>query len=306
MSARADLAAVNAHLKVLLDFGGLQAFEDIVTRYREAIHRFGHVRGPIPVTGVEMRPARIGGMAGEWVLAPGANTGRRLLYIHGGSLLCGSLDSHRALVAELAKSSGWAVLHIDYRLAPEHLFPAAHDDCLAASRWMAAHGPDGPSPASSTALAGESIGAALALAACAAEIEAGRRPDALVLFSGCLDSTPRPDRGESRDTDPVCNAAAVAALPVYAPDLPLDDPRLSPLFLPETTIAALPPTFIQASTAEFLLPDSLAMAQRLTGAGRRVVLSLWPDMPHIWQHFLDDLPEARAALAEAGRFLATA
>ncbi len=94
------------------------------------------------------------------------------------------------------------------------------------------------------------------------------------------------------------------AIALYSGATAKDHPRISALFTPDAVLAHFPPTLIQVSTAEYLLPDAHAMAARLTALDRRVVLSAWPDMPHVWHAFRGQLPEAGQALAEAARFLA--
>jgi acetyl esterase/lipase len=304
MTMRPDIARAFQHLVSIFDMSALASQEQILAAARDAIERYGDIVPREPEADVRIQPVAIGGMAAEWLLPPGCATEQRLLFLHGGGLICGSRNSHRPTAAELARRTGFAVLNIDYRLAPEHVFPAAHDDAAAAFTHLCATAPDGsPAPARRAFIAGNSAGANLALDVCAQGLARGDRlPDALALLTPCLDNTQNPRRPE-RATDPIINDRTVAPMALYAAGTPLDDPRISALFLPDAVLERFPPILIQASAAEFLLPDAQTLAGRLTGLGRRNVLSVWPDMPHDWHSFLRFLPEARAALTEAAQFL---
>lgn len=190
--------------------------------------------------------------------------------------------------------------------APEHLFPAAHEDRERAFAWARANGPKGKAKADILSLADDSIGGGLAVSVCAEAIAAGAgadAPDTLVLFGSTLEANVIAERAE-RACDRLLSNAALGSLALYAGAAGTQDPRISSLRLPDDALAHFPPALIQAGAPEFLLYDSEAFARRLTAMNRRVTLSIWPDMPHIWRHFTDFLPEAKAALAEAGAFAA--
>ena len=153
---RPDIARAFAHLVGLLDFSALSAMEDIVAAARAAMEKYGDVLPRTLLTGLVQQPAQIGALAGEWLFPPEAPQDTRILYLHGGGMLTGSLASHRAIAAELARQSGLAVLTIAYRLAPEHVFPAGHDDCAAAWAFIQDNGPHGAAPARQLFLAGDS------------------------------------------------------------------------------------------------------------------------------------------------------
>lgn len=303
---RADIVQAFTHLITNFDLSGAASPQETVTMARAGLECYGDVAPREPITDVTCEAIRIGSMDAEWIFAPGADLGRRLLHIHGGGLIGGSLSSHRPMAAELARRTGFAVLHIAYRLAPENIFPAAHDDCAAAYGWMEHSAPGGiTAPATRMFISGDSAGGNLAVATCARAIkDGGRIPDALALLCPTLDNTDNPVR-PVRASDPVINANAVAPMAAYAAAVPLSDPWISTLYLPDMLLAEFPPTLIQASAAEFLLPDSLTLSARLTGLDRRHVLSIWPALPHVWHAFVCLLPEAKAALAEAALFLAT-
>ena len=105
------------------------------------VHQYGDIEPRPPLVGVTVTTLENAPFAAEWIVAPGADTSRRLVYLHGGGWVAGDLESHRPIAAELARLTGWAVLLVDYRLAPEHPFPAAFDDCVAAMTWARGHGP---------------------------------------------------------------------------------------------------------------------------------------------------------------------
>ena len=202
----------------------------------------------------------------------------------------------------LARLTGWAVLLVDYRLAPEQPFPAGYDDCATALHWAHENGPEGAVAAKIVALAGDSAGANLAAAVALAACAIGAGPARLVLLCGALDGTVA---AGPAGTDNAPDAAGLAAMmQLYAQGTtPLNDPRISPILADDGAIARLPPTLLQASASEYLLGQSQQFAARLAANNVRMILSIWPDMPHVWHAFLNLLPEARAALAEVAAFL---
>jgi monoterpene epsilon-lactone hydrolase len=302
--ARPDIEAAFAHLKTLISPKS-DALAEIVRACREGLDRYGDVRPRDPQNGVRVLPVDVGGLQGQWLVSDGPHAhDRRILLLHGGGLVAGSLHSHHPIAAALAQLSGCAVLNLAYRLAPEHLFPAAHDDCEMALQWIARNGPARAFPATRIMMVGDSAGGNLAIATCARAIVKGARlPDRIALIGPSLDATD----GAARDdvsTDPFINAQVVAGIATYLGDTPKDHPEISTLHLPDAVFARFPPTLIQVSGAEYLLADALRMSERLTEARRRVVLSVWPDMPHVWHAFVELLPEARLALAEIAAFFA--
>jgi len=258
-------------------------------------------------------PIDAGGVPAEWVLAPDAHDGRRLLYIHGGAFVMGSPKSHRRITSELSKVTGAAVLAIDYRLMPEHPRMAGIEDCRAAYRWLLDHGPDGPGPATSVFVAGDSAGGNLTLSLVAWVRDSGlRAPNAAVALSPATDATlGSPSLRTNRRTDPMLGPlfGLVARMPrtllLWATWIRTrinpSDPQVSPVF---GDLAGLPPVLIQASEAEMLRDDARRYANRAAATGSPVTLQTWEHMVHVWQIFHPDLPEGRQALGEVGRFLA--
>jgi acetyl esterase/lipase len=237
-----------------------------------------------------------GGVAALAVEGPGAGL---LLWFHGGAYGLGSPRTHAAMAAALARRAGLAVLLPDYRLAPEHPFPAAVDDALAVWRALVAAG---RSPGRIT-LGGDSAGGGLALALLHLILaEGGPAPACVVAFSPWVDLT-LSGRSLVRlaRRDAFLPAARVPeARNRYLVGADPRDPRASPVL---GAFAGGPPVLIQASRAEILLDDARAMAERLSGDGVAVTLDLWGSAPHVWQIYQGRLPEADAALDRAGVFL---
>jgi acetyl esterase/lipase len=253
-----------------------------------------------------------GGVPAEWVLAPGADPSRRLLYIHGGAFIMGSPRSHRTLTSQFSALTGGAVLAIDYRLMPEHRRRAGIDDCRAAYRWMLEHGPQGAAPSSALFVAGDSAGGNLTLSLIQwVRDQRLRAPDAAVALSPLTDATLSSPSLRS-------NVRSDAMLgPLFGPMARIpnvlllwfgwmqtrinpSDPVISPL---RGNLAGLPPVLLQASEVEMLRDDSQRYANRARQAGSPVRLQRWDHMVHVWQIFNPELPEAREALAEIGKFL---
>jgi acetyl esterase/lipase len=254
----------------------------------------------------EVRRIDLAGVACEWLLAKGADPDRRLLYIHGGGWTAGNLDSHRPLSARISQAAGAAVLAVHYRLAPEHPFPAGLDDCVHALRWLRANGPDGPAPARSLFVAGDSAGGNLTFATLLACKERGiPLPNGAIPISAATDFSAAGESFRTRAAvDPIIPAIpeAIRALgPVYTQGRA--DP-LSPLCSPlNGDLGGLPPLLVQVGDAEVLLDDSTRIAAKAKAAGVDVTLRVYPDMPHVWHLFAPFLPEASTAIDEIGAFV---
>jgi epsilon-lactone hydrolase len=253
---------------------------------------------PVP-DDVVVTEVTAGGVPAHWLAAPGTGTGRVLLFLHGGGYELGSVRSDGELAARLGRASGMRVLFPEYRLAPEHPFPAAIDDVLAAWRWLRT-GQD--LSASSLAVAGDSAGGGLAVALLVALRDAGEAlPAAAVLMSPTVDLTSSgASMTERADQDPV---STPAVLRQFASDyLAGADPRTplaSPLF---ASLAGLPPLLVQVGTADLLLSDSERLAAAAAEAGVDVILEVGKGLPHVYQLQLGT-PEAAEATGQIGEFL---
>lgn len=235
---------------------------------------------------------------GEW-FSPEAAATVTILYLHGGGYYFCSPRSHRGIVFPFARRSGARVFSLDYRLAPEHPFPAALDDAVAAYRQLLAEG----IAAESIVIAGDSAGGGLALATLLTLRNAGDPlPAGGVLFSPWTDlaitgASMRTNNGR----DPMFYAAAFPyAAALYLGHTDARDPLASPVY---AEFNGLPPLLIQVSDTEVLLDDSTRVAEKARAAGVDVTITIWPKLPHVFQIYAPFMPEANRALDEAAAFV---
>lgn len=241
-------------------------------------------------------------LRGEW-LEPIADVASgapliTVLYLHGGGYYFCSPKSHRSLVFPLTAHIGARTFSLDYRLAPEHPFPAALDDARAAYRQLLADG----TPADSIIVAGDSAGGGLALALLVALRDSGEPlPAAALLFSPWTDLAATGATLASNDgADPMFRGAAIArAARFYLGATSPTHPYVSPLY---ADLGGLPPLLIQAGSTEVLLDDARRVAERARTAQGDVQFEVWARMPHVWQLFAPFVPEATRALDEAAAF----
>ena len=249
--------------------------------------------------GVVAEPARLAGLAGEWLQTAGKPDSGVVLYLHGGAYVQGSVKTHRALAARLALASASSTFIVDYRLAPEHPHPAALDDALAVYLALRALAPDG-----SIALAGDSAGGGLAVAlALRLKAEGHACPAALVLLSPWTDLTLANATHRTRAcVDPYFPTTALlgGAATAYSGGRDLADPLISPQF---ADLGGLPPTVIHVGEREALLDDSLVLAAKMREQGTPVELAVYPGMWHVWQVFGGQMKEADDSLGKLGAFL---
>jgi len=240
-----------------------------------------------------------GGVPAHWLAAPGADAGRVLLFLHGGGFELGSLRSDGELAARLGRASRMRVLFPEYRLAPEHPFPAAIDDILTTWRWLRTG--QGLS-AGSIAVAGDSAGGGLAVALLVATRDVGEAlPAAAVLMSPTVDLTGSgASMTERVDQDPFSTPALLRQLAAdYLAGADPKTPLASPLF---ASLAGLPPLLIQVGTADLLLSDSERLAAAAADAGVDVTLEIGEGLPHVYPIMLGT-PEAAEATERTGKFL---
>jgi monoterpene epsilon-lactone hydrolase len=240
-----------------------------------------------------------GGVEAEWISAPNSSADRAVLYVHGGGYVLGSINTHRDLMGRIARASGARVLGINYRLAPEHPFPAAVDDSLAAYRWMLSQG----LKPNRIAVAGDSAGGGLAVATLVAIRDAKLPvPGAGVCLSPWVDME---GIGESMKTkatiDPVVQREGLLGMAAaYLGGQNARTPLAAPLY---ADLKGLPPLLIQVGEAETLLDDSTRLNDRAKAAGVSTKLEVWPEMIHVWQLFASFLPEGQQAVDGIGGFL---
>jgi epsilon-lactone hydrolase len=243
---------------------------------------------------VSVEPVDAAGVPCERIAAPGTTDDAWLLYLHGGAYVAGSLLTHRSHAARLSAAIGCTVLNVDYRLAPEHPYPAAVDDAVAAYRWLL--GPGGAAP-ERVAIAGDSAGGGLSAALLVALRDAGDPlPACAALISPWTDLTMTAATYETRaDADPMIARDRLAV--DAASYLAGADPR-TPLASPlHADLRDLPPVLVHVGDAECLLDDSVVFAERAAAAGVDCTLEVTPEAIHVWHVFAGFAPEADAAVA---------
>jgi acetyl esterase/lipase len=244
--------------------------------------------------------ASAGGVPAEWGEAPGADASRALLYLHGGGYAAGSLVSHRHMVAAAARAAGVRSLALDYRLAPEHPFPAAVEDALAGYRHLLDAAGVAPGR---IAVGGDSAGGGLVVAVLVAIRDRGLPLPGCgwcvspwVDLEGIGDSMAAKDAEDPMVRRPYLLELAEAYLGGADPRTPLAAPLYADL-------RGLPPLLVQVGAAETLLDDAVRLAGRAGAADVAVTLEVWPEMIHVWHLFHPQLAAGRRAIAAAGRFM---
>lgn len=261
----------------------------------------------------EIRPALAGGVPAEWVLAPGVDTTRRVLYIHGGAFMMGSPRSHRNITARFSAVANAAVLAIDYRLMPENSRMAGIEDCRTAYRWLLQNGPDGIGAARRLFVGGDSAGGNLTLSLTAwLRDQQLRSPDAAVALSPLTDATfSGPNVKRNIETDAMLGPMfegfmrlprfLLLWLGLFQNRTSPSEPVISPVF---GDLSGLPPTLLHASESEILFDDARRYVNKARAAGSPVRLQTWNHVPHVWHMFHPDLTEAREAWEQIGLFIA--
>jgi epsilon-lactone hydrolase len=258
--------------------------EMTVEEWREAYDGLGALLPP--AEGVSVEAVDASGVPAEWI---GTGDGPVVVYVHGGGYCIGSLDSHRSMLTHLASAIRGRVLAVDYRLAPEHPFPAALDDACTAYRWILSGGVD----PGRVVVAGDSAGGGLTLATLVALRDAGDPlPAGGVCLSPWADLTQSgPSMSEKAEADPMVHAEDLdrwAAAYAGSENDP-GAPGLSPLF---ADLSGLPPLLVEVGTAEVLLDDARRVAERARTAGVDVTLFEGEDLIHVWHFFAGAVPEA--------------
>ncbi|MEO1201950.1 MAG: alpha/beta hydrolase [Pseudomonadota bacterium] len=250
-----------------------------------------------PARGVEISKAPMAGLSVEWLIPAGATGDKVLLYLHGGAYVLGSAHSHRHMVSYLARAGNVAALMPEYRLAPEHPFPAAIEDAVRVFDALLA---DGYAP-DNILIGGDSAGGGLAVATMLKLKEEGKpMPGAAFLLSPWLDLSASGETMQSRaDHDPWFNAADIPIVArYYCGDEDVTDPLVSPVY---ADVAGLPPVHIQVGNDEILLSDATRLADKLKDAGGEVDIEVFDEMWHVFQAFLLVVPESREAIDRLGR-----
>lgn len=249
---------------------------------------------------------------GEWVLAPGADSRRRVLYIHGGAWAAGSPRSHRAITDRFSQLANAAVFAVDYRLMPEHRFMDGIRDCREAYQWLLENGPDGPEALDFLVVAGDSAGGSHTLSLIAWIRDQGlRQADAAVALAPSTDLTlTAPSNRDNMATDallgPMTRGLQRVPLPLLwwvtllGFRLSPANPVASPL---RGALHNLPPTLVHATDQEMLVDNARRYVTAARNAGSPAQLHLWPGLVHVWHMFPRQLPEAEEAFADIRVFL---
>ena len=241
-----------------------------------------------------------GGVPGEWSSVSSSDPSQVLLFFHGGGYCSGSIRSHRRMASEAARAAKVRTLAIDYRLAPEHPYPAALDDALSAWRFVRQMG----IAAGHIAIGGDSAGGGLTAALINRLKATGEElPGCAWLVSPWVDLTMSGSTMTSKDAvDPLIHKTYLEELAgAYVPTgMDHADPRISPVF---GELKGFPPTLIQVGSAETLLADAVRFAGAAGSADVAVTLEIWPHMIHAWHLWNAQLEAGRRALASTGAFI---
>jgi monoterpene epsilon-lactone hydrolase len=249
---------------------------------------------------VKCEPVDANGVKAEWITATNAAPDRVILYLHGGGYVMGSIDTHRELVARLSKAAQARALALDYRLAPEHPFPAAVDDSITAYRWLLAQG----YKPGRIVVAGDSAGGGLAVSTLLALRDIGApAPAGAACISPWVDFEAEGESMTSRAAqDPLVSREMILNIAkMYVGEKGnLREPLAAPI---NAALNDLPPLFIQVGDAETLLDDSTRLADHAEKAGIDVTLQIWEEMPHVWHLAAPVLPEGQQAIEKIGEFV---
>lgn len=250
-------------------------------------------------TGAVVEAVDANGVPCEWITTPGVDTGRTVVYVHGGGYVIGSLASHRSMLTHLSAAANARVLAVEYRLSPEHPHPAALDDAVTAYNWAIQNG----ATPERTVIGGDSAGGGLTIATLVALREGGYPlPAAGVCLSPWLDMEASSESMKDRaELDPMVKESDLLKwaghyLNGLSPTTPLANPL-------HAELKGLPPLLIHVGSHEVLLDDSKRLAQLARDAGVDVTLEVADEMIHVWHFFAGAVPEADASIAEVGLFI---
>jgi epsilon-lactone hydrolase len=272
-----------------------------VVRRARKVFGLGHFLHGLHARGLEIETVDTEMVRGEWIRPKDCEVrDRALLYIHGGGYVSCSPQTHRAITTALARRLGCPVFVADYRLAPEHPFPAAVDDAVAAYQWLLT---SGVSP-EKIALAGDSAGGGLALATLLRLRALGQPlPACAAGLSPWVDLTGADTYHNSASCSMFRPSDIAVFAKVYLDGASAESVEASPIF---GDLRDFPPLLIQASSTELLFSDALRLHEKATSCGVKSVLSVYPGLPHVWQIYVGLVPEARQALDQIADFILSA
>ncbi|MFX1454226.1 MAG: alpha/beta hydrolase [Promethearchaeota archaeon] len=281
-----DLATGNVDRDTMLEFN--RYLNDII----------GEERAKAIPKEVKIERFKIGDIPAEWISVSEANEDEVYLRLFGGGYLMGTLESRRIISYHVSRATHLRCLNIEYRLAPEHPFPAALDDAVEAYKWLLSEGYD----PKKIVIGGESAGGGLTIATLLKLIEENvELPATGVLMSPWADLTAS---GESIVTnqkyEPLIKDGLIWMAKSYAQEEPLTNPLISPVF---ADMKGLPPLLIQVGGIEALLDDSLTLAKRAKNAGVEVKLEVYENMTHVFQNFGEELSESKKSYESVNQFI---
>ena len=268
-----------------------------INEMRRRLNRLGRML--VTAFGVRVESDRINGLYAEWLTPKNNMDGKLLLYLHGGAYVVGGCDMHRQMVSHIARAGRIRTLIPEYRLAPEHKFPAAIEDAVAVYKSLLDMGIN----AKDIVFGGDSAGGGLVVATLLSLRDAGEPlPAAAVLLSPFLDVTGSGKSMQSRaDQDPWFDPEHLSLVADhYCEEHQQRFPLVSPVF---ADVEGLCPMFIQVGDDEILLSDSERIADECVAAGIDVKIEVWPEMWHVFQMFVRKMPEATAAVAKMGQYI---
>lgn len=268
-----------------------------ITEMRQDLELMAH--GTVHDQDIQVQKVTVAGIPGEWVVAPNAVENRVFLYLHGGGYCFGSCNTARELASRLSRVTATRVLVIEYRLAPEHPFPAAIEDSVSAYQWLIS---SEFSPGQ-IIIGGDSAGGGLALATLLTLRDAGHPlPVATVLLSPWTDMEGTGDSMETQmEFDPWLKPEEMRSMSaLYIRDLEPRHPLVSPIY---ANLQGLPPMLVHVGRDEILLSDSSRLVERAHEAGVDVTFKIWEDMWHVFHSFASNVPEARKAIEEIGEYV---
>lgn len=274
----------------------MSTFEDHLALRKQA----GSSTGRTPAE-VHTESVSANGVPAEWVRWREATDDGAIVYLHGGGYVFGSLDSHRSIAWRLARATGMSVLLVDYRLAPEHPYPAAVDDAFNAYQWLL----DQQIAQDRLVVAGDSAGGGLATALMLRlKTEGSKLPEAAVLLSPWADLTlSGASMSENADGDAMLSREALTKFKtLYLADTDPGTAYASPLY---ADLAGLPPVHVTVGSTEVLLSDAENLVTRINACGGTAELSIWPKLPHVFPILGDLIPESKQAIEDMAAFIRT-
>ncbi len=288
------MQAIIKTLRPLKDF----IRESPVETIRKVLENMGKMT--IVPNDVNCEPVDAGGVPAEWITTPNVNHDQVMIYLHGGGFVAGSIATHRDLIQRISRVAKIRMLAIDYRLAPEHPFPAGIHDSIVVYQWLITNEKIDPN---NVIIGGDSAGGCITLSTLVSLIEKGiPLPAAAVCISPATDLTWTGDSMTTKvDIDPYLSPEYLQLMSkLYLGEIDPKDYLASPLY---ADLNGLPPLFIQVGTSEMLLDDSTRFAERAKKAGVDVTLDVWEDMFHVFAGVGGFTPESREAIEKIGNFI---